>query len=537
MSRFRSRLLVLGAVVCGLAGPWGCEPSAGDAATLPPKDNLYEYSLAVAERARSLVGQDWWRPLYHIGNVHKRFRYDDRAIAHYKQALAINPDAAPAYLAIGFLLAKRNDMDEALAYYRKSLDADGDQAGVYTRMALVLVHKGELDEAKKVLDEEVRRGTADDVTYFNLGLALKLQEKYEPAVENYKRSVQINPFLREAYWGLFLSLAALGRSEEAEKYRAEFMKMKKEEDRHSLRAGYEGEKEKTDVDKARPWTAETWFEAYDLFSDVAQTLAGAVRSNVDSRNCPRCRKPLQNVRPALMPRPAAAQSTIEYLHCPACDRAGKATSYSHPRLDREKKAALEREYLAFGQECVRALEEVVRFDAKRVEAFSLLMNLTRERNPRKALEYGKQAVARFPADPRLYYEVGGLHLGVVPPEVDEGIRLLRRAVELAPDTPRTHLGLANALLKFGRTLPLVLEARKHAEKALELDENPAPDVFQILARACRSSGDSVRALEVIRQGLLRYPENEQLNKALRFLEDPRQRQGVRLQQENGGEKR
>ena len=53
----------------------------------------------------------------------------DEAIAHYREALEINPDFAASHNNLGILLAGLGQVDEAIPHYRKALEIDPQHAG------------------------------------------------------------------------------------------------------------------------------------------------------------------------------------------------------------------------------------------------------------------------------------------------------------------------------------------------------------------------------------------------------------------------
>jgi tetratricopeptide (TPR) repeat protein len=84
----------------------------------------------------------------------------DRAIAQYRQALAINPRNEHAHQRLGFLLFNvKRQFDEGLAHTREAL----------------------------------RLEPADGCAHFDLGMALRYQKKLEPAVEQLREAIRLLP--------------------------------------------------------------------------------------------------------------------------------------------------------------------------------------------------------------------------------------------------------------------------------------------------------------------------------------------------------
>ena len=84
----RSAPVLLAAALATLPG---CgDPPPADL-SLPSKENLYEYSIAVARRARSLVPSDRAQALFNTGFVHKRFGMEEKAEKLFRPVCPILP--------------------------------------------------------------------------------------------------------------------------------------------------------------------------------------------------------------------------------------------------------------------------------------------------------------------------------------------------------------------------------------------------------------------------------------------------------------
>ncbi len=449
---------------CQLAG---CGPPAP--VSLPSEDDLYAYSVAVAERARSLVRQDWYLPVFHIGKVHQRFKSDNTALEFYHQALELDPGAADVLREIGYILSQRGDrMDEALEVYKRCLRANPNQKDVRARMGLVLTHQGDLDAAVAVLTEEIQRGSTDALTHYNLGHAYRLQKKHELAVKHFLVALEQSPDMREPMWGLARSLKVLGRVEEAEKYLEQFRVKKAEYDKNTdakLEPGYDGPRQ-----RERKLVADTWSAVYEMLMRDLKTVVRAL-----------------------------------------------------PTVSGPEKADLENRYDKLADEGLRGLEQSLRFNENQRDTFrELVKTYDRLGNKKKALEIGRRAVEVFPTDAAFHFQVGGIYLSVAPPakegrgpsvEVDEGLRLITRAVELAPQHGPFHLGVASAILAHGRTRELTRTAVQHAENALDLTAKPLAENYRILSMAYFYAGDRQGAMRTLQEGAQRFPDDPQLKNA------------------------
>jgi tetratricopeptide (TPR) repeat protein len=78
--------------------------------------------------------------------------HDDRVIAEYDRAIALNPKSAKAYFNRGNAYAAKKEYDRAIADYTDAIRLNPKSAITYKNRGLVYQAKGELDRAKADLD-------------------------------------------------------------------------------------------------------------------------------------------------------------------------------------------------------------------------------------------------------------------------------------------------------------------------------------------------------------------------------------------------
>ncbi len=273
--RSRSRALVAGLI---LSVPLGCGPSVDD--PLPPKDDLYVYSLAVATKAALRVGETP-RSRYHFGLVHERFGIEEEALLAFREAVERDPGLAIAYRKIGFLLSQRkNQMNEAVAAYEQALRVAPRMGGIRTRIGLILLHQDRALDAVRIFEEEERNESANPETFYSLGQAYGSLGDHEKAVSAYRKAIAEDSAMRSAHYGLARSLRVLGRTEEAEKAMTEFRSIKDED----YRAVSEAPAVKDDRPTRLRAAAATWRDAADLFLGEAGATRDAALAGEFTRH-------------------------------------------------------------------------------------------------------------------------------------------------------------------------------------------------------------------------------------------------------------
>ncbi len=146
------------------------------------------------EMARRAVALDDSLPLGHqiLGEVYLWKKQHEQAIAELEKTIALNPNDAEGIVGLGSILNWAGRPEEAIGLVKKAM----------------------------------RLNPMCPVSYFwNLGHAYFLTERYEEAIEIFKRVLDRNPNFLPAHAYLAASYSALGRHEETRAEAAEVMKL------------------------------------------------------------------------------------------------------------------------------------------------------------------------------------------------------------------------------------------------------------------------------------------------------------------------
>ena len=117
----------------------------------------------------------------------------DEAIAHYRKALAIQPDYADASCNLAGALLSNGDLDGAIAYYSACLAVSPNQAEAQYNLASALFRTGRMDEAivhyQKVLELSPENADARA----NLGSVFLAKGRVRDAIAQYRDALRIAP--------------------------------------------------------------------------------------------------------------------------------------------------------------------------------------------------------------------------------------------------------------------------------------------------------------------------------------------------------
>lgn len=180
----------------------GCRRGSTSAAPNPD-------AVAAVNRGVSLMGQ---------------YDYDGAARA-FEQALAASPDLAPVQINLAIARFNRgkkenHDVEEATRLLDAVLQRHPDDPRALYFKAIILQHLGQTDAAVAGLQKVVQLRPDDGVAWYVLGLCQqRLGQDPQPAL---LRAVALRPYLASAYYRLWQTLQAAGKSTEAAPYLEKF---------------------------------------------------------------------------------------------------------------------------------------------------------------------------------------------------------------------------------------------------------------------------------------------------------------------------
>lgn len=142
-----------------------------------------------------IVSGNWMRAVSetNIGAALQGEHRLDEAIAHYRRALALRSDYAPAANNIGTALRASGRVDEAIAAYRRALDIQPDFPDAQYNFANALLDKGDADEAIARFQSAIQSMPPSADVHNNLGIALAAANRPDEALREFERVLQIDP--------------------------------------------------------------------------------------------------------------------------------------------------------------------------------------------------------------------------------------------------------------------------------------------------------------------------------------------------------
>jgi len=151
----------------------------------------------------------------HLGTIFAALDHSAEAIAHYENALAIDPRHAGAHNNIGVVLQRLGRLEDAVAHFEQALAIAPDLAEARGSLGNALRALGRRDEAVAQYEQAlaIRPGHAD--LHNNLAGVLQMLGRSEEAIAHYEQALALKPDYAEAHFNLGNALQDLGRHVEA----------------------------------------------------------------------------------------------------------------------------------------------------------------------------------------------------------------------------------------------------------------------------------------------------------------------------------
>jgi tetratricopeptide (TPR) repeat protein len=169
---------------------------------------------------------------------------NEEAIAHYLAAININPNYGDAFYNLANLYVKQRKIEEAIDNYRQAIKINPDHVDAHCNLADVFVKQNKLDQAIFHFREAVRIAPSSFSALNNLGVNLEKQLKHDEAIYYYRKAMLIEPQYPGIYFNLGVALGNKGEIKEAiDNFRqASNLKPDYEEARRALKLALELEK-------------------------------------------------------------------------------------------------------------------------------------------------------------------------------------------------------------------------------------------------------------------------------------------------------
>lgn len=187
------------------------------AAAINPNDHIIQYNLGTLylrmnkfdealksyEKSVKLVSN---YPASHFGlaSLYQQKNLLDEALSEYQKTIRLNNNYPNAHYNLGTLYEKKNLTDKALAEYKTELRINPNQT--QTQNAISRLEQQKTPEGKGESIEELTKLIAESPNnaelHLRLGVAYGLKEQTEPAIDEFKKAVELDDSLMLAHFNL-----------------------------------------------------------------------------------------------------------------------------------------------------------------------------------------------------------------------------------------------------------------------------------------------------------------------------------------------
>lgn len=159
--------------------------------------DFWRSELRLFEHAAEVTGPNWVAETVIGMNLERRGEAAG-AIARYRRALALRPDAPEALNNLGNALVSRGDAAEGIAYLREAVRIWPEYVAALSNLGAALCEAGRLAEGLPYLAQAVARSPDDAPARYNLGLALLDAGRLDDALAEFEAVVRLAPGDAEA---------------------------------------------------------------------------------------------------------------------------------------------------------------------------------------------------------------------------------------------------------------------------------------------------------------------------------------------------
>ena len=170
-------------------------------------ETLWTHTLACTSR-NAVAHTDLGLALVHAGRI-------DEALAHYREAVEIQPRLVAARNNFGDALLRKKRVDEAMAQFQTAVEINPMHAGSHNNLGLALAQRGATDDAIAHYRKALELKPDYPEAHFNLGDAWVQKGQFEEAFASFRKGLELKPRDPAVHNNFGNGLAQAGRLDEA----------------------------------------------------------------------------------------------------------------------------------------------------------------------------------------------------------------------------------------------------------------------------------------------------------------------------------
>jgi len=255
--------------------------SAGGVVTQPQTEaaGLKREAVAVARQVAEVYPNDGLAYAL-LGSAYYNTGQSEQAVTYLRRCLELSPGQTDAYAILARVAYEKGELDETVRLCQEALKRVPTNAEVLNRLGRALMDLGRTEEAIQTLQQAVRLPKPSSDSFYLLGQGNLQASDYGQAKESFRRAIALLPDHTQAFFGLYTACMRLGQTEEAERYREQFLKLEAI-DRRTLTDRSAQEDTLTGLPVVRKTVARTFFGAaqvYRVHEDSGKAAALLLKS-------------------------------------------------------------------------------------------------------------------------------------------------------------------------------------------------------------------------------------------------------------------
>lgn len=165
-----------------------------------------------------------------LAQLHNLAHDDEGEIVCWQRCVELDRTCLMAYAPLATRTAERREYAQAESLLRSAIHLSDGSAEFSRQLATVLVSQGKIKDATQVLEDFLGSHPPNVDAQIQLGEAYLQIQETEKAKRCFQAAVRIDSTSSRAYHGLAQVFARLGAKQDAERYRAVFGRLRKQED-------------------------------------------------------------------------------------------------------------------------------------------------------------------------------------------------------------------------------------------------------------------------------------------------------------------
>jgi len=133
---------------------------------------------------------------------------------HFALALRVHPDDANAHYNLGVAYSRHGRIDDAIVQYREALRLQPAFAAAENGLGFALQSQGHVDDAIGHYNTAIRLDASLADAFHNRGFALATQGKVAEAIADFRTAIRLKPEFEAAHLSLGIALAGTGQKDE-----------------------------------------------------------------------------------------------------------------------------------------------------------------------------------------------------------------------------------------------------------------------------------------------------------------------------------